>query len=198
MRVSALAHAMKLDPHMSLFDQPFEPPVLCDALGGWCSAPRLARTARVRTQTQLCLVPMAVAGSSWLTSRVTGAAPALRRGGDRIGLSSAPFGDLPPARVLVPGTGACRLAWEIAGRGHRVEAHDVSVHMLVAARSIMTRDGPPVRLFPGERCAAGARIAACSAGHGAVGARVERGSVFAPSPMSLIFPMHAWSPAGHC
>ena len=43
MRVSALAHAMKLDPHMSLFDLPFAPPVLSDALvDGRCSATRLA------------------------------------------------------------------------------------------------------------------------------------------------------------
>ena len=41
-----------------------------------------------------------------------------------------------PLRILVPGAGACRLAWELARRGHRVEATDVSASMLVAARAV--------------------------------------------------------------
>ena len=105
---------------------------------------------------------------------------------------------LPPARILVPGAGAGRLAWEIARRGHRVEAHGVSVHMLVAARSIMTRDGPPVRLFPGVRCAAGARVAARSAGHGPWARGRSADPCWRRRPCHLSFPMHAWSPAGHC
>lgn len=66
-------------------------------------------------------------------------------------------------RVLVPGAGCCRLAWEIARRGHIVEACDVAESMLLAAHTIIT-SAPPRR-----------RPSACSAAnrtaHGA-GARM--------------------------
>ena len=44
-----------------------------------------------------------------------------------------------PLRVLVPGAGACRLAWELARIGHRVEANDASITMLTAARAMIGR-----------------------------------------------------------
>lgn len=64
-----------------------------------------------------------------------------------------------PLRVLVPGAGACRLAWEIAKRGHRVEANDVSIGMMVAAHSLIARVMPrrdALTLVPRVRCEAGA------------------------------------------
>jgi len=64
-----------------------------------------------------------------------------------------------PLRVLVPGAGACRLAWEIARRGHRVEANDESVGMMVAAHSLIARVMPrrdSLTLVPRVRCEAGA------------------------------------------
>jgi hypothetical protein len=92
-------------------------------------------------------------------------------------------------RVLVPGAGCCRLAWEIARRGHSVEACDVAEGMLLAAHTIITsaptrrrhasaanRTGawggdpgaPPlspvgksVRLFPFARCGGVLRRRAC-------------------------------------
>ena len=71
---------------------------------------------------------------------------------------------LAPSRILVPGAGACRLAWEMAAMGHRVEANDASVHMLLAARSLMVWRESPLRLFPWVRCAAGVlRRSACLA-----------------------------------
>ena len=49
-------------------------------------------------------------------------------------------------RVLVPGAGGCRLAWEIARRGHHVEASDSSDGMLLAAHTIITSfRSPPAR-----------------------------------------------------
>jgi len=41
-------------------------------------------------------------------------------------------------RVLVPGAGGCRLAWEVARLGHHVEASDSSDAMVLAAHSILT------------------------------------------------------------
>jgi len=71
-----------------------------------------------------------------------------------------------PLTVLVPGAGACRLAWEIARRGHRVEANDASAAMIVAAHTLMHQrpDGMAGRyqLYPRVRCSGGAvRRAAC-------------------------------------
>ena len=61
-----------------------------------------------------------------------------------------------PLRIFVPGAGAGRLAWEVAQRGHRVEANDASAVMLIAARAII--GGPhdrSWRLFPRAGCAGG-------------------------------------------
>jgi len=71
-----------------------------------------------------------------------------------------------PLRVLVPGAGMGRLAWEVARRGHRVEANDASPSMLVAAHALLSgavaRDA--LRFFPRIRCGAGAlRRAPCLA-----------------------------------
>ncbi|KAL3912483.1 MAG: hypothetical protein SGPRY_008322, partial [Prymnesium sp.] len=70
-----------------------------------------------------------------------------------------------PARVLLPGAGACRLAWEVARRGHRVEANDEAVEMLLAGRSVMAWEGAPLTIFPHARCEMGAmRREACEVG----------------------------------
>lgn len=61
-----------------------------------------------------------------------------------------------PLRVLVPGAGACRLAWELARRGHRVEATDVSASMLVAARAIIGGGMRALPIQPHARCESGA------------------------------------------
>ena len=70
-----------------------------------------------------------------------------------------------PLSVLVPGAGACRLAWEIArlGLGNRVEANDASAAMLVAARSVLVSVAPQqLTLHPNVRCASGVvRRSAC-------------------------------------
>jgi SAM-dependent methyltransferase len=73
-----------------------------------------------------------------------------------------------PLTVLVPGAGACRLAWEIARAGHRVEANDASAAMLLSARSIMraAASAQPSwwTLYPRIRCSGGvAHRAACHA-----------------------------------
>jgi carnosine N-methyltransferase len=57
-----------------------------------------------------------------------------------------------PLRILVPGAGTCRLAWELARSGHRVEANDASVAMLLAARAVIGRDtAARVRLATSRR-----------------------------------------------
>jgi SAM-dependent methyltransferase len=62
-------------------------------------------------------------------------------------------------RVLVPGAGACRLAWELARRGHVVEASDVSAPMLLAAHSLIRRGAAaePLPAYPFVRCEGGVR-----------------------------------------
>ena len=76
-----------------------------------------------------------------------------------------------PLRILVPGSGACRLAWEMARRGHRVEANDASTTMLLAARAMIAlishgalashrahadlEVSPPLRIVPRAGCAGG-------------------------------------------
>lgn len=76
-------------------------------------------------------------------------------------------------RVLVPGAGACRLAWEIALQGHRVEANDASAPMMIAARNIITKlalserteRSSRLRVYPWLRCEVGAvRRADCMRG----------------------------------
>ncbi|KAL1523832.1 hypothetical protein AB1Y20_018753 [Prymnesium parvum] len=70
-----------------------------------------------------------------------------------------------PARVLVPGAGACRLAWEIARVGFRVEANDAATPMLLAGRSIMSWRGDSMPVYPQIRCEGGAmRRSSCHAG----------------------------------
>jgi len=64
-------------------------------------------------------------------------------------------------RVLVPGAGTCRLAWEIARLGHRVEASDLATEAIIAAHSIL--DGTssfqqaqqPLPVYVHARCEAG-------------------------------------------
>ena len=65
-------------------------------------------------------------------------------------------------RVLVPGAGLCRLAWEIARQGFRVEANDASAAMLVAAQTLLSGAALPaaaadgrLRLVPRVRCGGG-------------------------------------------
>lgn len=71
-----------------------------------------------------------------------------------------------PLTVLVPGAGACRLAWDIARLGNRVEANDVSAAMLVAARSVLSLGTRRLQLYPRVRCTSGAvRRAACLDAH---------------------------------
>ena len=64
-----------------------------------------------------------------------------------------------PLRVFVPGAGLCRLAFEIARRGDRVEANDASAMMVIAARALIgARSGGDRRhwrLFPRAACAGG-------------------------------------------
>ena len=60
-----------------------------------------------------------------------------------------------PLRVLVPGAGLCRLAWEIWRRGHHVEASDASAPMVVAAQSVLARGPHHVEIFPHVRCEGG-------------------------------------------
>ena len=68
------------------------------------------------------------------------------------------------ARVLVPGAGVCRLAWEIASAGYRVEANDAAVQMLMAGRSLIAWTGPTMDVYPHLRCATGTvRRSACHA-----------------------------------
>ena len=72
-----------------------------------------------------------------------------------------------PLTVLVPGAGACRLAWDIARLGHRVEANDVSAAMLVAAHSVLSLGTRRLQLYPRVRCTSGAvrRAGACLDAH---------------------------------
>ena len=92
-------------------------------------------------------------------------------------------------RVLVPGAGACRLAWEVARVGHRVEANDASIAMLHAARTLMAagtvdRAAAP-RLFPRVRCAAGVMDRAACLSSCAVGLPKPAGvSAWARTPAS--------------
>ena len=61
-----------------------------------------------------------------------------------------------PLRVFVPGAGACRLAWELARQGDRVEANDASPLMLIAARTLLSSTaGQQHRLYPRAACAGG-------------------------------------------
>ena len=60
-----------------------------------------------------------------------------------------------PLSILVPGAGACRLAWELAHLGNRVEANDASAAMLIAAHSLLHAPSR-LALYPRVRCASGA------------------------------------------
>nr|OQO29464.1 hypothetical protein B0A51_02771 [Rachicladosporium sp. CCFEE 5018] len=51
--------------------------------------------------------------------------------------SAAP--DESPSRVLVPGAGLGRLAWELAGRGYATEGNEISYHQLIASHYILNR-----------------------------------------------------------
>ena len=59
-------------------------------------------------------------------------------------------------RVLVPGAGLSRLAYEIARLGHSVEAADVSVGMAVASHAIISGSVPAgLRVHPHVGCESG-------------------------------------------
>ena len=59
-------------------------------------------------------------------------------------------------RVLVPGAGLSRLAYEIARLGHHVEAADVSVGMAVASHAIISGSVPAgLRVHPHVGCESG-------------------------------------------
>ena len=71
-----------------------------------------------------------------------------------------------PLRILVPGAGAGRLAWELSTRGHRVEANDASSTMVLAARAMIASAAHPdaaaanaafgrLRLYPHAGCGGG-------------------------------------------
>ncbi|KNC80135.1 hypothetical protein SARC_07498 [Sphaeroforma arctica JP610] len=51
-------------------------------------------------------------------------------------------------RVLVPGAGLGRLAFEFAKLGFSCEGNEFSFYMLVASNFILNRSGPPVDIYP--------------------------------------------------
>jgi carnosine N-methyltransferase len=46
-------------------------------------------------------------------------------------------------KILVPGAGLCRIAFELCKAGHSIEANEISYHQLLAANFILSRSMPP-------------------------------------------------------
>ena len=93
-------------------------------------------------------------------------------------------------RVLVPGAGTARLAWEIARRGHRVEANDASASMITAAHSIISRR-LAMRVYPRVRCTSGAMHRTACLEHADVG-MPSSGRPMAPAHVPLTLQLSAW------
>ena len=93
-------------------------------------------------------------------------------------------------RVLVPGAGTARLAWEITRRGHRVEANDASASMITAAHSIISRR-LTMRVYPRVRCMSGAMQRTACLEHADVG-MPSSGRSMTRDRMPLTLQLSAW------